>query len=477
MFDQILVSLIGISKLKIQDYINVGSFSLYLLISPKWNLWNLTKYFIEMWANINVRRLVMKHLQFNLLVLLAVFTLPVFSGCYTSFRTLRQHSPSDLHSQDAAYYDDEQYYEGTYYDDEDLYYQEDTELQFQPSRFMVTKTYYSYGDYIKSERYIVHDPYPWLNPYYYDYPYARWHFNIYYSFHPWYVGGYYGGYYPVIYSPGYAYPWFDWLICYPGPVYYPYPVFYPYPVYYHAPYYDHADRKPHKKREWDRWQPKRNRGIATRRRPGSSGNTGNSRNSKIRGDRTPEGTRISGTRGSKRTIAVRERDNGKIRRTRNTDRSDLTQTKRRNTGVVSPRIASRSRESSREIRKSNSAGNNKQKRNIRPRQNRVDQTPRSVAQPSPNIRKKSESRTNSRSYQTQRQENSRNSSRPKQRVTRQKSRSQNSSRQITKSSNTSKPAKSRISRSSQSSSRNSKKESTKQNENKSRNRSSSRKRR
>lgn len=218
------------------------------------------------------------HKQFALVYTILVFLM--FNGCYTTFHAVRQDDSfsSEIPS---GVYSDEDYYS---YDSEYGQYDEDqpetvsSELHFLPSRLVVEKTYYDYGEYVREIRYVNYDPYPWMDPYYYDY-YPNFHVNFTIQ------AGSYGWHRPWVYAfvpPVFSPAWYPIVVisdpwCY-YPVYYPvycpvyYPVYYPVPVYPYGSYYSHVDKKPYKKRDWDKRQPKEGPRIG--RRPSGGVNQG-----------------------------------------------------------------------------------------------------------------------------------------------------------------------------------------------------------
>ncbi len=222
----------------------------------------------------------MKHLRFIRAAFAVLLVFVFTSGCYTTFYGVRQNDTYEGEGNPSNYADDNDYYD---YSDNYPYEDASIELAFHPSRFVVEKNYYSYGQHVRKVKYMIYEYDPWYVPYdyvYYSGPQVNVYFSIgfhsYYDFGIWYSYNYYPQRY-VSWLPPYGWndSWCGWPVYYP--VYYPIyvPVYYPGPVYYPYPYdytYNHIYYENYKKRDWDRRQPVDNSRIARRgsERPGNS---------------------------------------------------------------------------------------------------------------------------------------------------------------------------------------------------------------
>ncbi len=236
----------------------------------------------------------MKRFQYFLSIISAAFIFSTFTGCYTTFQTVRTAQAGE------DYYPG-QYDNDDYYYDEQQPYEAETTMQFAPSRLVAQKTYYDYGRYVRTVKYVTYrsDFDAWDDPWYsstayYNEPGIS--INIYFG------GGDYYRWWRPVYWPTYPIAYYDpfwWdIVYYPVPIYYPGPVCWPGPIYnpgpiigwprppYPHPHIGHDGGgswagKNKEKRDWDRRQPiqrptvvRRPTGDVGTRQPTNSGDRG-----------------------------------------------------------------------------------------------------------------------------------------------------------------------------------------------------------
>lgn len=202
------------------------------------------------------------------------FILLAFSGCYTTFQSVR-YGAAGVNN---GYYS----HENSYYSDENtLIHEGYTTLNYTPDRWVVRATYFDYGGYVRTERYIYDarwcDPFPAT---YYNEP--RYSVNFHFGWqyppgrppykwygHDWWFTIAYLPYYPVAWTPGWWDPWWHDIVYVPVIIYPPPPIIVE-PIY-DPPYDDgsspssgHGPGPTDGKRDWDRRQPS-DRGKIVRR--------------------------------------------------------------------------------------------------------------------------------------------------------------------------------------------------------------------
>lgn len=367
----------------------LAKFSLYLIITrpfPTKRYPRFTNILENLFWPLKNRRHIMKSFQY---LFMTFFILFVASGCYTTFYSVKHTSA--VHD---GYYVEREYYVDEYENDFEDEYLEESTLSYQPSRLVIKKTYFDYGNYVRRVKYVAYDYEPWYDPYpeiYYSDPvvYFNFHFGFgfYHPYRPWHP-------YPGVYITG---VWFDPWYCYPVhyPIYYPVPVHYPYPVYYDPPYYTHHPYRNYQKRDWDRRTPTDNRRFATGGKRGDYNSNGRSdskykyNDSKNKSDaskrgvgtspkipqeqKNPTGSRESARRNTDTDRKVASRAPSRQIQPRNT-RSNLLEKSGENTRIINTRSSSRNNNNNRESNYSNQRNQGGTKKNTERVNNRMVQS-------------------------------------------------------------------------------------------------------